>query len=172
MWRSKKHIIIAVLTILVLGVTLGGVAIAQADNEENNVIQTANVSSFLDKVAEIYQQNTGVTIDPEELQKAFTEARQAIRDEALDNYLQKLVDDGTITQEQADQFKAWLDSRPALPIDEFKTWWESRPDIPGLWGNGNGGPFGGHMFRGQGRMWGGGMGMRFAIWCPANADTQ
>ena len=52
-----------------------------------------------------------------------------------------------ITQEQADEFRAWLDARPdfltdefkewleskpALPTDEFKEWLESRPDIPGL----------------------------------------
>jgi hypothetical protein len=173
MWRSKKFIIIAVLTILVLGGTLGGVAIAQANNEDNNASQTANVTSFLGKVAEVYQKNTGVAIDPEELQKAVTEARQALKDEALDNYLQKLVTDGKITQEQADQFKTWLDSRPTFPTDEFKTWWDARPDIPTLFGEGNGprmGPFGG-MHGGMGRL-GGGFGGRLGGWCAPDADTQ
>jgi hypothetical protein len=171
MWRSKKFIIIAVLTVLVLGLTLGGVAMAQADDEDTSPSQTANVTSFLDKVAEIYQQNTGVTIDREELQKAFTEARQAIKDEALDNFLQKLVTDGKITQEQADQFKTWSDSRPTFPTDEFKQWWDARPDIPGLFGQGNGNngmPFGG-MHRGMGRF---GMGFRFGAGCAQDADTQ
>jgi hypothetical protein len=166
MWRSKKHIIIAVLTVLVLGVALGSVAIAQADDEGINAAQTANVSTFMDKVAEIYQQNTGVGIDPEELKNAFTEARQAIRDEALDNYLQKLVDEGKITQEEADQFKAWLDSRPALPVDEYQEWWSARPDIPGLFGENNGigtGPFG-RMHRGMGNF-GGGMGFKLGLGC-------
>jgi hypothetical protein len=132
MWRSKKFIIIAVLIVLVVGVTLGSVAIAQADDEDISTTQTANVSSFLDKVAEIYQTNTGVTIDPAKLQQAITEARQALRDEALDNYLQKLVGEEKITQEQADDFKAWLDAKPSLPIDEFKEWWNARPNMSGL----------------------------------------
>lgn len=174
MWRSKKFIIIAVLTVLVLGGTLGGVAIAQADDEENNTTQTANVSSFLDKVAEIYQKNTGVAINADELQKAMTEAGQALKDEALDNYLQKLVTDGKITQEQADQFKTWLDSRPTFPTDAFKQWWDARPDVPGLFGQGDGariGPFGG-MQRGIGRFGGGMMGGRFGGWCAPDAETE
>jgi hypothetical protein len=138
MWRSKKFIIVAVLTVLVLGTTLGGVAIAQAD-DENNPIDTANASSFLEKVAEIYQANTGVAINPEALQQAITEAREALRDEALNDYLQKLVADGTITQAQADEFTAWLEAKPSLPIDEFQEWWNARPDLPGILG-GNGGP--------------------------------
>jgi hypothetical protein len=169
MWRSKKFIIIAILTVLVLGATLGGVAIAQADDENNDTTQTANVSSFLEKVAEIYQNNTGVVIDPAELQQAMTEARQAMRDEALDNYLKKLVDEGKITQEQADQFKAWLAARPSL--DEFKTWWESRPDTPGIFGEGNGigiGPFGG-MHHGMGKFR---MGFRLGVQCAPDTDTD
>jgi hypothetical protein len=166
MWRSKKFIIIAVLTILVIGATLGGVAIAQADDQNTNPTPTANVTSFLDKVAEIYQKNTGVTINPQELQKAITEARQAIKDEALNNYLQKLVTAGKITQEQADQFKAWLDAKPT---QAFQQWWDARPDIPGLFGNnGTGMPFGG-IKRGMGRF---GMGMKSGAWSAPNADTQ
>jgi|GEM_PF-1406993 len=143
MWRSKKFIIIAVLTILVLGGTLGGVAIAQADNQNNTTTPTAtataNVSSLLDKVAEMYKNDTGVTIDPQALQKAITEARKALSEEALDNYLQKLVSEGKITQDQADQFKTWWDSKPTLPIDQFQQWWNARPDIPGLFSQSNNG---------------------------------
>jgi hypothetical protein len=173
MWRSKKFIIIAVLTVLVLGGTLGGVAIAQADDQNNDTTPTAttNVSSFLEKVAEIYQNNTGVAIDPEALQQAITEARQAIRDEALDNYLDKLVADGTITQEQADEFRAWLDAKPSLPINEFKEWWDSRPDMSSLFGqnNGNGSAFGRINIFGKFR---GGFGGKFFGWCAPNTNTK
>jgi hypothetical protein len=172
MWRSKRFIIITVLTILVLGGTLGGVAIAQADNEDNDTTETANVSSFLVKVAEIYQNNTGVAIDPEELQQAITEAKQALRDEALDNFLDKLVADGTITQEQADEFKAWLDAKPSLPIDEFKEWWDARPDMSSLFGqNENGtGPFGKlHRFSIKAHK---GFEFKFYDWCAPDIDTD
>ena len=172
MWRSKKFIIIAVLTVLVLGGTLGGVAMAQANDEENNLPQTGNVS-LLDKVAEIYEKNTGVAIDPQELKKAFTEAGQAIRDKAQYRFLQKLVTDDKISQEQADQFSEWLDSRPALLTDEFKAWMEARPDIPALFGqdkDGRIGPFGG-MNRDPGKF-GGGFGGRFGGWCLPDANED
>jgi hypothetical protein len=57
MWRSKKFIIIAVLTVLVVGGTLGGVAIAQADDQNSSQTQAAG-TKLLDKVAEIYEQKT------------------------------------------------------------------------------------------------------------------
>jgi ABC-type sugar transport system substrate-binding protein len=170
MWRSKKFIIVVVMAILVLGITLGGVVIAHADDENANTTTTDSITSFIEKVAEIYQANTGVAIDPQQLQQAITEARQAIRDEALDNYLQKLVNDGTITQDQADEFKAWLDAKPSL--DVFKTWLESHPDIPALFGQNdeNGiGPFG-HprgMFK-----FGDGPGGKFFGGCIPDEDTD
>jgi hypothetical protein len=174
MWRSKKFIIIAVLVVLVLGGTLGGVAIAQADDQSTTTptptaTATDTVSSFLQKVAEMYEANTGVAIDPEQLQKAVDDARQAIREEALDNYLQKLVDENKITQEEADQFKAWWDARPSL--DAFQSWWQSMPDIPGIMpGGDNGlgmGPLGGmHEGLGQFRM-----GFRLGLKCGASNDS-
>jgi hypothetical protein len=174
MWRSKKFIITAVLIALVLGGTLGGVAIAQADDQNTTTTPTTtatdNVSSFLEKVAEIYKANTGDTIDPEQLQKAIDDARQVLREEALDNYLQKLVDENKITQEEADQFKAWWGERPSL--DAFKSWWQSMPDIPGIFGgedNGIGiGPFGGiRGGLGQFRM-----GFRLGMHCTPDADSD
>jgi hypothetical protein len=173
MWRSKKFIIIAVLVVLVVGGTLGGVAVAQAnDSQDNNTTQTANVTSFLDKVAEMYQKNTGVAINAADLQQAIQDATQAMKDEALDNYLQKLIDEGKIDQGQADAYKAWLANRPSFPTDEFKQWWDARPDIPGLFGQNNNGtgiaPFGG-MKRGFGRF-GGMFGGRFGGWCAPSTN--
>jgi hypothetical protein len=172
MWKSKKFILIALLVVLVVGGSLGGIAIAQADDQSSSANQTGK-ADLLDKVAEIYEKNTGVAIDPGELQKAFTEAGQALKDEALDNYLQKLVDEDKITQEQADQYKAWLNDRPALPTDAFKQWMESRPDIPGLFGNSSGQgirPFGG--MRGPGKF-GGMFGGRFGGgWSAPNTNSD
>ena len=120
MWRSKKFIIIAILTVVVLGAILGGYAIAQADDQNNNQSDNQtpnNFSTMLDKVAAIYQQNTGVAIDSQELSKAFTQAQKEIRDEALDTYLNSLVEKGKITQDQAKQYKDWLNSKPDVPFD-------------------------------------------------------
>ncbi len=140
----KKFLIIGVLCITALVATIGGFAIANAANSNKEDGSTAG--QLMDKVAEIYQQNTGTAIDSQELQKAFEQAQTALRSDRLDAILQKLVDEGKITQEQADQWKAWWDSRPSSAFsDEFKTWMESRPDIPGMFGAGGSGrvmPFG------------------------------
>lgn len=133
MWRNKKFILIGLLTLVVLGGTLGGIAIAQANTQGNSQTDnTSQLSTLLDKVASIYQQNTGVTIDSQELAKAFTQAQKEMRHTALDNYLNNLVTNGKITQDQANQYKTWLNSKPDINIG------------PGL----NGG------FRGMGRMGG------------------
>jgi ABC-type sugar transport system substrate-binding protein len=174
MWRSKKFIIITVLVVLVVGGTLGGVAIAQANDQSTTTptvtpTATDNVSSFLQKVADIYKANTGDTIDPEQLQKAIADARQALQEEALDNYLQKLVDEGKITQEQADQFKAWWDQRPSL--DAFQSWWQSMPDIPGIFGGKDNdigmGPLAGLGGLGKFRM-----GFRLGLRCAPDTSTN
>jgi len=150
MWRSKKFIIIAILTVVVLAGILGGVAIANADDQNTNQTSTTNnFTTLLDKVATIYQQNTSVAIDSQELQKAFTQAQKEMRTEALDKYLNSLVDQGKITQDQAKQYKDWLNSKPDVQIG------------PGAKGG----------LRGFGRF-GGMFGGRFGGWCPPSATTK
>ena len=137
MWRNKKIIIIEVLVVVMLVATLGTVAIARADDENTNQGQK-NTTSLMEKVAEIYQANTGTAIDAEELENAFVQARQEIMTANRYQFLDKLVEMGKITQEQADEFKAWLEAKPNVFTDEFKQWLESRPDVPGMFGNNNG----------------------------------
>jgi hypothetical protein len=114
MWRSKKFIIVTVLAAVILTGSITGVALAQTGDEANS--PQAQQETLLDKVCAIYEQNTGVAIDQEALRDAFAQAQSETRTEALNNYLQKLVEEGKITQEQADQYKAWLESRPDVPI--------------------------------------------------------
>jgi hypothetical protein len=117
MWRSKKFIIIAVLVTVVLIGSIGGVVLAQNQNGDENQPE-AQQAVLLEKVCAIYEENTGTAIDAQELQNAFAQAQSEMRDEALSNYLQKLVDEDKITQEQADQYKAWLESKPDVPLFE------------------------------------------------------
>jgi len=135
MKKSKKLIIIAVITVLVLGGILGGVAIANAD-EPTTTTAPAEVPAPLDinalaqKIADAYEANTGVAIDPQELINAFEDVRQDMRTAALDAYLDKLIAAGKIDEGQAQQYKDWIEARPDVPIG------------PGLDG-GCGGPFNG-----------------------------
>ena len=130
MWRRKKFIIVAVLaaTVLLVG-GISTVAFAETGSTDN----TTSGKTLLARVATI------LGIDQQTVENAFTQAQSEIRAEALDKYLQKLVGEGKITQAQAEQYKAW---------------WQAMPDIPvGLGSQGHGG------FRGMGRMGGmGGMG--------------
>jgi hypothetical protein len=155
MWRSKKFIIIAVLaaTVVLVGST-AGVVLARAGSggdSQTGVTQASDNASqsktLLARVAAI------LGIDQQKVENAFVQARTEMRDEALDNYLNNLVAQGKITQEQADQYKTWMKSRPDMSQyqQQLREWQEAKPDItlPG--------GFGGRGFRG-GMNWGGARG--------------
>ena len=129
MWRSKKLIIAVVLaTVLVVG-SIGGVVLASNGDE---IEPEAQHEALLDRVCEIYQENTGVAIDQEALKDAFAQAQSEMQTEALETWLQSLVEEGEITQAQA---------------DEYLDWWQAKPDVS--FGFGFGGRGG---FRGMGGM--------------------
>lgn len=113
MWRGKKFIIVAVLTAVILVGSIGGVVLAQTENADDSQPE-ARCGALLDRVCEIYEENTGTAIDAQELQKAFTEARNELMAEARENFRQRLIDEGKITQEQLDEFDAWLKARPDI----------------------------------------------------------
>ena len=154
MWRSKKFIVIAVLAVVMLVGGIGGAVLAADDGDDSQ--PEARCGALWGKVSEIYEQKTGVALDQEALKVAFAQARSEIGAEALDSYLQNLVDQGKITQEEADQFKAWLQAKPDMEpfrqqlrewqqakpeiTPEMKEWQQSRPDVPVRFG-----------FRGHGR---------------------
>ena len=114
MWRSKKFIVIAVLAAVVLAGSIGGVVVA-ADNGDSSHPE-AQHEALLDRVCEIYQEKTGVAIDQETLKDSFAQAQSEMRTEALQNHLQKLVEQEKITQEQADDYLEWIEARPDVPI--------------------------------------------------------
>jgi hypothetical protein len=120
MWRSKKFIIAAVLVAVVLVGSIGGAVLANGGDSNEH-------ETMLARMAEI------LGIDKQDLEDAFAEAQGEIRAEIL----QDLVDQGRITQGEADQYSEW---------------WQSRPE--GLSGFG---PHGHRGFRGSGGCfgWGG-----------------
>ncbi len=152
MWRRKKLIIVAILATAVLLVgSIGGVALAQTGSTGD----TTSGKTLLARVAAI------LGIDRQKVEDAFAQAQREMRDEALDTRLKNLVDQGKITQQQADQYKAWVKSRPdmsqyqqklkewqqarpAIP-PEVKDWQNARPNIPLPGGFADRGPFGGGM---------------------------
>ena len=110
MWRSKKFIAIVLAAVLLGGGTVGVVLAADNGDKDGSLPE-----ALLDRVCAIYQENTGNDIDSEALKDAFAQASSEMRNEALQSRLQNLVDQGKITQEQADQYLEWWQAKPDVP---------------------------------------------------------
>jgi len=106
MWPRKKLILIAVLVALVLAGIVAGIALAQTGSTADN-----SGKSLADRVAAI------LGIDQQKVEDAFNQAQRDMQNEALDNYLKGMVEQGKMTQSQADQYKTWWQSRPDVPVD-------------------------------------------------------
>ena len=124
MRRHKKLIMAAVLAgVLLLG-SLGGIALA--DDEDNG--PAAKLGEFIDKVIANYE-GEGYTIEsPEALKQAFADVRTEMRAAAMRNRFQGLTD------EQKEALQEQRDLRPSLTDEQkeaLQDWWDSRPeDLP------------------------------------------
>ena len=139
MWRSKKFILLAVLATAILVGGIGGVVYAQGDGDEDASPKTVLLEKVADKLG----------IDPQQLEDAFTEAIGEMRDEAHLKWLEKAVEEGLITAEEA---------------EEYSEWWAAKPDVE--FGFGGAGQlerrgFGGPRMRG---------GCGFGIWHIPGAE--
>ncbi len=107
--KSKWLIIsaLAVTVILVAGLIGGAVF---ADNGKTATGADPGNTLFA-KVAE------KLGIDQQQLEDAFNQAQQEMRDEEQTSRLDSLVEEGKITQDQADEYLQWLESKPDLPAD-------------------------------------------------------
>jgi hypothetical protein len=154
MRKRKWFIPVVVVSVLLIGGIVGGVVVAGSDSSNNTEDQsqtTDRYQALLDRACAIYEENTGVAIDLEQLKDALKQAQSEMRDEALESWLQDLVNEDKITQGEADQYLEW---------------WQSRLDIelplPGLGGHGCGG---GMMWDRGFQPWGG-------PWCASNTSDE
>ncbi|MBI4302901.1 MAG: hypothetical protein HY665_00975 [Chloroflexi bacterium] len=129
MWKNRKFILIAGLVALVLIASVAGIALAQTGSTDN----ATPGKTLLGRVATI------LGIDQQKVESAFIQAQREMQNEALDNYLKNLVEQGKITQQQADQYKSWWQSRPAdIPAGlGFPGHPGKRGPGPGGWGKMN-----------------------------------
>ena len=109
MRRNKKWalvIVLAIVAVMAAGV-IGGVVYAQSGN-------TATVkdprSTLMSKVAE------KLGIDQSKLEEAFKQAEKEMRNDAFSERLKALVAKGKITQQQADDYLKWWQSRPDVTL--------------------------------------------------------
>ena len=127
MRRSRKIILAALLGIVVLFGSIGGVACAQTEDGDDSP-HKARCGAFLEKVYNIYNDaNPDAPIDLGELEAAFNTAREQMRaeiqqnrpeidpeamKEAMKERLQQAYDDGKITQEQYEKMMERIESMP------------------------------------------------------------
>ena len=98
---GKKWIVISALTVALVGV-MGGAALAQTEDSNGD-------SPFKSLVARVAEK---LGLDEATVQEAFDESRDEIREELIERKLDRLVENGTLTQGEADEYAEWLGARP------------------------------------------------------------
>jgi len=99
--RKLRISILLVMSVVAVAVIGFSIALAQGNGGGDS-----NASKLANKVAEILGLDTAVVDD------AIKQAREELRDEAIQKKLNALVENGRLTQEQADESLNWIQSRP------------------------------------------------------------
>jgi uncharacterized membrane protein len=117
MRKRKWFVPVVVVSVLLIGGIVGGVVVAAEDSSNNTESQTpGRFQELLGRACAIYEEKTGVAINSEQMKDALKQAREEMRDEALENWLQDLVNEGKITEEEAGQCLEWWQSRPDVEL--------------------------------------------------------
>ncbi len=103
---SRRWIMVTVLVgVLALGIT-GGAVLAQGGETEGDPLADSTIKGLASRVAEI------LGLDETQAQDAFKQAVGEMHEEAVQLSLERLVEMGKLTEEQADEYKVWFQSRP------------------------------------------------------------
>ena len=102
MRRRHWFIGTVVAAVMVLGITGGAVMAQEATDPDGD----SPVRGLASRVAEI------LGIDETRVQDAIEQAREEMHSERLQAKLDKLVESGRLTLEQAEEYKTWIESRP------------------------------------------------------------
>jgi Na+-transporting NADH:ubiquinone oxidoreductase subunit NqrC len=138
--RILSYVLAVVLSITVL---LAGAVVAVNADDGQQAVGLRPAGKVLDRVAQI------LNIDKQKLIDAFKQASGEVRQQGLNERLDKLVTDGKLTREEANQYKSWLASKPAGVViapramdtllkngkvtqaqyDIWKAWWDTKPNV-------------------------------------------
>ena len=80
----------------------GGTVLANTNAQEGE----NGRQGFVSRVATI------LGLGEDEVQKAFSQSRQEMQEQGLQNKMDKLFENGTLTEEQVAEYKEWLEARP------------------------------------------------------------
>ena len=103
--KKRLTVILGVTAVSILA-TVGifaGIAAQSGDDDSGK-------RSFAERVASI------LGLETSDVENAFSQAKDEMRDERTDGYLSKLVEDGTLTQSESDAIENWIDAKPDVEI--------------------------------------------------------
>ncbi len=103
--RTKIGVMLATVAIVVLA----SVSVVSAHRGGDG----SSGEQVRDRVAEI------LGVEPSALEDALVQARQEVKEERINEKIDAAVADGTITEDEAAEIRAWLDSRPDA-LDEVR----------------------------------------------------
>lgn len=118
MWKSKRFIVIAVIVGVIAVGGVAGVAIAKTAGTAGSNTSTAVALATSDNTSQglIGRVATILGLPQSTVQNAFDQAQKDMANQALQNRLSGLVQQGKITQDQANQYQNWYESRPDVPL--------------------------------------------------------
>jgi hypothetical protein len=111
--KSRLIIIGVVAAVIVLVAGVIGVVVVSAQSPSPSpsaTSKTAPGKSFTDRVAGI------LGVDPAKVEAAFTQAEKDMANEAMKARLDVAVNAGKMTQDQADKYLQWWNSRPNVQL--------------------------------------------------------
>lgn len=111
MW---KKILLITAGMLVIAALVAGTTTGVSADDGRKGIRTPFGGKVIERTAQI------LGIDKQKLIDAFKQAGSETAKQNVDDRFAKWVSEGTLTQAQADQYKAWLAARPAgIPAFAF-----------------------------------------------------
>ncbi len=134
---KRRWLLVSAATAALALLVVGGVVFAASNSDDGGTggtEQQTQKDKFTDRVAEILGK------DPAEVKSAVQQARKEQQEQAMSDYLDKLVQNGRITQDEANQIKQWLAQRPQA-LSKLGPGFGVGPFFHGR-------HFGGHHFRG------------------------
>ena len=119
----RKGWIFVALIVGALALALtGSAALAQSSDSDGD----SRKGKFAERVASI------LGLESSQVEDAMKQARTELRDEWLQQKLDAMVENGKITQEQADEYKTWVEARPEGAFWGFKRWKVDADDLDSL----------------------------------------
>ena len=100
---KKRWVVVpALVGLLAIGIVTGGAVLAHGSGTDGE----SRWSGFVSRVAAILE------LDEDQVEDALTQAAKEMREEALKEKLDSMVAEGRITQDKADEYLEWVQSKP------------------------------------------------------------